>query len=234
MPGFAFANKLGNPSGVPTVLPYVLADNLSGTGTPPAANLNYGDLIVLTTKSTLTANSVPVARMLLAADVTASYEEGGNICGVLGVMITSQTSTSATGVAGASSNAYPGGTIYPLPNDSARYPAYIQASGRSVLRVAVASDNVFVAALYTGGGSVTLGDQYNNTLAGLNLSTTSGVTTYTVNTGAAVKCLTIIGPVIDQPGYNTLVAQNAAGPLVYVKFLGAYAQNLIGYNYSSQ
>lgn len=212
---------------------------MTGTGTPPANALQAGDLVALTTKSTLTSSSNVVTRMLLAADKTAHYKEGTPVAGILGVSAQAVT-TNASGVAGAPP---PLGAIttnaainYPLSGPAMQ--AVDSASGRSYIAVYLfGGRNVFRGRLDMAAGAITLAHQYDNTLAGFILNTTSGITTYTIDTGAAAadQCVRIIGPDEQDPLYNTVVAQSATtGPAVFFEVLSSFAQVLTGVDYSTQ
>lgn len=223
---------------VPGLTPRLLANSLTGTGTPPACNLLAGDFVVLTTKSTLTASSQVVQRMLLAADKTAVYKEGTPVAGIYGVA-NDNVSTNASGVAGSNPviGAIATGAGIPYPYSASAMWGNDVASGRSYGGVMVATDDtIFLGRLYTGGGTVTLTHQYDNTLGGITMATTTGVTTYTINvtdTGTSA-CILILGPNEQDPLYNTLVAQNAAGPTVFFKIVSSFQQALTGVPYSTQ
>lgn len=239
MPGILFAGARGGGTPAPEIGQYLLANSLTGTGTPPANALQAGDLVCLTTKSTLTSSSNVVTRPLLAADKTAHYKEGTPVAGILGVAVTSVT-TNASGVAGAppalggiSTNA---AINYPLSGPAMQ--AVDVASGRSYLPVYMfGGRNIFKARLDTAAGAVTLAHQYDDTLAGFILTTTSGITVFTVDTGAAAadQCIRIVGPDEQDPLYNTSVAQSAAnGCYVFFEALSSFSQVLTGVPYSTQ
>lgn len=237
MPGILYAEAAPGQLPTPNEYFYSSANSLSGTGTPPAAAMQAGDVVALTTASALTASSQVVSRMLLAADVSALYQDGsGNVCGVLGVCADSFT-TNASGVAGAppALGAVTSGAAINYPLSVPAMQGNDSSTGRSFMRVHLFRPGQrFKGRLYTGGGSVTLTHQYDNTLAGFNLSTSSGVTTYTVSPAATTKCLTIIGPVLDDPLYGQLVAQNSPGPWVIFEVLPSFSQSDTGFNYSAQ
>lgn len=239
MPGIAFANQQGGMLGTPSVGKYLLANSMTGTGTPPANGLNAGDLVVLTTKSTLTSNSNVVVRMLLAADKSAHYKEGTPVAGILGVAASS-VQTNASGVAqpGPAAGGITTTASISYPYSEPALWGADPASGRNYLKVDLfLPGNVFIGRLDMAAGAITLQHQYDNTLAGFILNTTTGVTTYTVDTGAAAadQCLRIIGPNTQDPLYNTLVAQNAAvGPSVFFEVLDSFSQALTGVDYSTQ
>lgn len=239
MPGIVYVGPEAGRVYVPDLRPVLLANSLSGTGTPPAADIQAGDIVVLTTKSTLTSGGNTVGRMLLAADVTAHYKEGTPVAGVFGVARDSARSN-ASGVALGST---PLGGIttsaaIPYPYSYAGMQPPDDATGRSQLSVDVfAGGQVFMGQLYVGGGAITLQHQYDYTLAGFHLSTTGGITTYTIDTGAAAadQCLRIIGPNMEDPFYNVLTttAQTTA-PTVFFEVLGAFEQASTGVVYSTQ
>lgn len=222
---------------VPDVRPALLANSLTGTGTPPAAALQAGDVLALTQVSALTSSGNTVVRMLLAADVTAVYKEGTPVAGVYGIA-RDAASSNASGVAqqppplgGVQTSAaipYPYSYAGTMPPDD--------ATGRSQLSVNVFfPGQIFGGNLYPGGGAVTVQHQYDETLAGFKLVTASGVTTYQVDVGATTKILRIIAPNTQDPLYNTLVATTAAnGCEVFFEVLEAYCQALTGVVYSTQ
>lgn len=239
MPGISFAGNRGGQTFAPFIQRYLLANSLTGTGTPPAAAIQAGDLVVLTTKSNLTSNSNVVMRQLLAADKTAHYKEGTPVAGILGVAAWAAQSN-ASGVATAppplgaiSTNA---AINYPL--SQAGMQQADNASGRSYMAAEVFNAGaIFQGRLDTAAGAITLQHQYDDILAGFILTVVSGITTYTIDTGASAsdQCIRIIGPNENDPLYNTLVAQNAAvGPSVFFQMLGSFSQYETGVPYSTQ
>jgi len=215
-----------------------MANSLTGSGTPPAAACYAGDLCALTQNSSLTSGGQTVVRMLLAADKTAHYKEGTPVAGILGIFSDSFQSNSsgiATAppvIAGIASGA---AINYPLsgPGMWGQDVATNRNYGGVILFQA---GNVFMAPLYTGAGSVTLKHQYDDTLGGFTLTTTNGITQYTINTTdtGVDACLRILGPNEQDPNYNKLVAQNAYGPMVFFEVLGSFEQSQTGVVYSSQ
>jgi hypothetical protein len=232
MPGCAYGGNFAGNALAAFEPPFYLANGLSGTGTPPAAYVQATDIMVLTTKSTLTSNAVPVVRMLEQADITALYQNGsGGICGILG-SASDDMSTTAAGLAQAPPPSL-GGSQFPGSYASLQYTD--PQIGRSQGRVQVFDNNHFFRmALYTGGGSITLTGQYNNTLAGINISVTSGVSTYTIDPNATTKLISIWQADTSDPLYGTLVAQNGAGPHVFFTVLPAYQQFVTKINYTAQ
>lgn len=223
----------------PEIFKYLLANSLTGAGTPPANALRFNDIVVLTTKSTLTSGGNTVARQLLAADKTAHYKEGTPVAGLLGIAL-DDVQTNASGVAqgppalgGITTNA---AIPYPLSG-----PAMQQtdvATGRSYINVATfGGSNIFSGGLNTSGGAITLQHQYDDTLAGITISTTSGITTFSIDplAAAADQCVRIIGPDESDPLYNTLVGTTATVfPRVFFQVLGSFAQILTGVPYATQ
>lgn len=237
MPGLRFVESEAGFNPVPNIQSFLLANSMSGTGTPPANYLQAGDVACLTQVSALTSSGNTVVRMLLAADVTAVYKEGTPVAGVLG-MVMDSAGTNASGVA-----------IQPPPLGGITTSAAIQypysyagmqapddATGRSRQRIALFTDGMlFGGNLYTGGGAITLQHQYDGVLAGFNLSTTSGITTFTIDVGATTKILRIVAPNTQDPLYNTAVANAAArGCEVFFEVLPAYQQWLTNVVYSTQ
>lgn len=227
MPGIQFAYTLN--TGPVATQGTLLANSLSGTGTPPAAYLRGGDLVVLTTKTTLTSGGIVVTRMLLAADKTAHYKEGTPVAGIFGVS-PYDAATDANGIVNASvpaPNIATGAAIsYNFPSMSGDAPPDT-ATNRSRVQPFLANlTNVFVGAL----DSATASHALDGTLAGFILTVSSGVTTYTIDTGAAAadQCITIIKPNESDPLYN------AAKGSVFFQFLPAFCQSLTGVSYSTQ
>jgi hypothetical protein len=187
--GFSFQGVRGSQIPVPDRAPYLAANNLNGTGTPPASQLYAGDLCVLTTKSTLTdANADVVCRMLLQADKAANYKQGTPVAGILGVN-SSPIATNSVGVVQAL-GPLPGGTIYTIPGDSASYGADF-ASGRNYVVVdRFGGSQQFGARLDlnfedfpTG---LTLQHQLDNTLAGIQINFYVWTLTFTGTTSFVV------------------------------------------------
>jgi hypothetical protein len=228
VPGIRFAYVIEGDT--PIVGSGLFANLLSGTGAPPAAYVRAGDALVSTTKSTLTANGVAVVRMLLAADKTALYKEGTPVAGILGI---SQFDASTDGNGIINGNVTPpgvatgAGITYSFPSMSQTTPVD-SFSNRSRVQYYTASPlNVFVGAL--GAGSANATPALNNTLAGLLLTTTAGVTTYNVDTtaGATQQCLTILRCDESDPLYGTGLGR------VFFQFLPSFSQATTGVNYST-
>ncbi len=217
MPGVYFHTRTSGASIVPNKIPYKLANSMTGTGTPPAAQLQAGDLVVLTTASALTAAGVVVCRMLLAADKTAHYKESTPVAGILGVCTATVDTNSAGGATGGGVSL--GGVIYGNPSEEFTYG--VDSTGRGTLNVIVADNaTVFRAKLNTGTASGAIVD----TLGGFTLSTTSGVTTYTVNTTD-----TGVDACVKFTGFNPDDTTE-----VYFNILGSFQQYGTGVTYSSQ
>lgn len=237
MPGIRVVGAEAGFRAVPNVHAFLLANSMSGAGTPPTNALQAGDVVCLTQATALTASGASVIRMLLAADVTAVYKEGTPVAGVMGIAMDSASSSSA-GVAiqppalgGITTSA-----AIQYPYSYAGMQAPDDSTGRSRQRVALFTDGeVFGGNFYTGGGIITMGHQYDGTLAGFNLSTTAGITTFTIDVGATTKILRIIGPNTQDPLYNVAVANAATrGCEVFFEVLPAYQQWLTGVVYSTQ
>ncbi len=236
---FQFAGTRPGEASAPAIFQYLLANSLSGTGTPPANALQYGDPVVLTTATALTSGGAAVCRQLLAADKTAHYKEGTPVAGILGIA-GNAVQTNASGVAiqppplgGVTTNA---AIPYPLSG-----PAMQQTdvyTGRSYMNVYLfGGANIFEGQLYMGAGAITLGHQYDNTLGGITLTTTSGITKFTINTSdtGVDACILILGPNEQNPLYGTAVASGAAvGPTVFFTVLPSFQQFLTGVDYSTQ
>jgi hypothetical protein len=230
MPGCSYYGAEGGNTLPPNIEALYLANNLTGTGTPPAAYVYATDILVRTTKSTLTSNNIPVVRPLIQADITALYQEGGQIVGLLGAAA-DDFITNSSGVAQAPPTSV-GGVVFPGSYASNQYLDPV--TGRSQGRVLIfETGQRFLTPLYTGGGSVTLKGQYDGTLAGINISVSNGVSTYTIDPNATTKCVRIIAANTADPNYGKLVAQNAYGPTVIWEVLSTYQQWNNNTNYST-
>ena len=217
MPGISYYQRTSGATITPNKQPFKLANSMTGTGTPPAAQLQAGDFVVLTTNSSLTASGVTVCRMLLAADKTAHYKEGTPVAGILGVC----TATVDTNSSGAATGAgvSPGGVIYGNPSEEFTYG--VDSTGRGTLNVIIADNStIFRGKLNSGTASGSI----VNTLGGITLSTTSGVTTYTLNTTD-----TGVDACVQFTGYNPDDTTE-----VYFRIVSSFQQNTTGVDYSTQ
>lgn len=242
MPGIQFAGSEAGFTGVPNVNKYLLANSLTGTGTPPAAAVYTGDIVALTQASALTSGGNTVVRQLLAADKTAHYLQGSPVAGLLGVCM-NDVQSNASGIATAPPYIGPGVTSgapinYPL-SESAMWGAD-RATNRNYMKVALFEPgNVFLGRLNMVAGAITLQHQYDGLLAGIIMTTTSGVTQYTIDSATASgadACVRIIGPNEQDPLYNTLVASGSSvqGPSVFFEVLSSFCQFLTNVVYTSQ
>ena len=96
MPGITYAGRLGGIADVPFTDYKLLGKSMTGTGTPPAATLKVGDIVALSSKSTVGGASdgdLNVLRMLLAADKTANYA-GATVAVPAAPVVTAGTATS--------------------------------------------------------------------------------------------------------------------------------------------
>lgn len=233
MPGASFAQNY-SPLGVPLVGPELLGGGsvtLSGTGTPPAAALQAGDLVVRTTKSTLTSGGYPVIRMLLAADKTADYKEGGTTAGILGIIaygVSGNGSGQATGGPSPAPLAAAGADLTPNFSSIAQGDPQDSITNRSWLRIIYANEqNIFRIATTTMLASpLAIGTQ-----VALTLSTASGVTTYTVNQTTIGAGNLAVATVVGVDTTDLLYGQ--AGGHVFIKFLPAFCQINTALNYST-
>lgn len=229
MPGIRFAYVTIGDS--PQLGAGLLANSLSGTGTPPAANLRGGDVVAQTTAAALTAAGAAVIRMLLAADKAAAYKEGTPVAGIMGVAAW-DANTSNLGQIQGSVNA-PGvntgaGAILNFPSISSGMPVDPNTARSRVDYYTASEMNVFLGKLDATSAAAT--PARNNTLAGLILTTSGGVTTYTIDTGAAAaaQCLRILRCNEQDPLYGSV------GGEVFFQFLPAFDQAQTGVNYSTQ
>lgn len=182
-----------------------------------------GDLIVVSTYSSLTDNSMSVARPLLAGDISANYKlaDTTTMAGILAFALHTEsanasgiiaTQPSVTNVAAAAR------PIYALPG----YGAGMEVegtNGHSQLQFGlIDSQTILRMALLGSLGAAT--SAHIDALAGVDL--TSGL--YTVDTGATDKCFKIVD--IDD--------QAPEGNIVYVRLLETFQQNLVGVPYAAR
>lgn len=188
MPGIRFAYAVGGQVGVPDLIQGLLAGGSAG-----GVTINYGDMVVRTTKSTLTANAVPVFRTLLAADVTATYQQGGNIAGIYGMGmedVTTNSSGQATSPPALGGIATGGQVVYPYGYDGLQ--AVDSNTSRSYTRVLEATGNMVFAAKLTTASAVG-SPALIQTAAALTLTGTNP-TVFTVDTtGGSTNCIEIVG-----------------------------------------
>lgn len=178
MPGASFGDLIGS-RGAPFRKGYPLAKSMNGTGTPPAATMKAGDIVCLSTASGLTTASAVVVRPLLAADKTANYENGSGVrCGILGIC-DCEIATDSAGLALAQTSS--GGVISPTPGMGSMNPLHLSGQAQQTMIVFTPS-TVFKMLLAAAAASAAAYAALPNTLAGITISTTSGVTTYTANT----------------------------------------------------
>lgn len=199
-----------------------------GLGTiPRAAYLNGksttiqgGHPVVITTNATYTTASNPVVRSLVAADVSASYQEGGSTAGILGFACHDAQTTSG----GVASTQF----VYSLKGASAEptlaLPSYGMGQpadgniGYTNIMVWLALPGTVFRGKLGGGGTTTASNLLVNVAAGIDISGT----TYTVDTSESVKPLVIIGWDPSATGY------------VYFQVKAAYCQILTGVDFTSQ
>ena len=181
-----------------------------------SSTINAGDPVVISTKSTLNTASMPVARSLLAADISASLQEGGSTCGVYGVAAF-YAKTDANGVAN-SQDVYSGKKasaepILALPSIGAGHQPESTNSYTKLKVFLFTPNNVFWGKLKTGSAS----SASINARVGLDLTST----TYTVDTAASLKTATIVG---WDPSDTTKVLFTMDS---------AYCQSITGVNFST-
>jgi hypothetical protein len=228
MPGFSFAYRESGASPLRKTFP--LAKSMTGTGTPPAATLKNGDVVAYTTVSALTTSSAKVMRMVLAADKTANYEEGGVRCGIFGILGASDTGTNSSARAvSAQSN---GGAISRTPSMSSMNPLDSNGHAQETF-IAATPDTVFKAQLTAAAASAAAYLALKGGLAGLTITTTSGVSVYTVDSTITGEGALFIIKDVD-PNDSTFKT-------VFVKVIttgltptGTYCQNDNGVPYSTQ
>lgn len=222
MPGLRFGYANAGQVGVPFIIQALLAGGSAG-----GVTVYSGDAVVKTTKSTLTANVVPVIRTLLAADVTATYQQGGSIAGIWG-MACEDVTTNSSGQAIQSPTlgniATGGSVIYPYSYDGLQ--AVDSNTVRSYTRVIQATGNMVFAAKLTAASAVGT-PALITTNAALTLTGTAP-TTFTVDTtGGSTNCIQIVGINTSDPNYG------AHGCEVFFVILPTYRQGDTGVLYTS-
>lgn len=227
MPGFKFAyRESGQP---PLRRAFPLAKSMNGTGTPPAATLKAGDLVAYTTVAALTTSSSTVMRMQLAADKTANYEEGGVRVGTYGICDAEQATNSSGVAIGESQN---GGIIYSTPMASMN-PLHAGSGHSQMTFIEATPDTVFEAQLLSAAASLVAFQALKGTLAGVDISVSSGVSTYTVDSAESGEDLNLIIVNVDE--------KDLTFKRVFVKFrdqgltpTGSYMQGKTGVPYTTQ
>lgn len=232
MPGVRYVQSPAGQVGVPSITAGVTA--LLAGGSAGGVTIYSGDFAVKTVKSTLTANApntstpVPVVRTLLAADVTATYQQGGVTCGIFG----SACEDVATNGSGQPISPPPIGGINTGGQVNYRYgydgllsvdsltsrgqTRVIQATGDTVYGIKLSA----ASAIST---PVLIGKQ-----VALLLTTTNGVTLFQVDTTNATTA------VLEIVGVNTSdVNYGAVGGEVFCVVLSTYRQGDLGVYYSS-
>lgn len=255
MPGIYFAGVPGGNLSVPDRETDVIANSINGAGTPPAAQILGGDLVVKTIKSTLTGTPLtPVVRMLLAADKTAHYKEGTPVAGIYGCAASGAASTS-TGGPQSAALLYPANIPYPYTVPGTLGQDAATARGYVVTDVALPGKRFWgrldMNATDWTGPTVTVGQQFNGLSGGFNISTVAGVTTYTLipnsaapgvagGAVAADQCIILLAASVTDNLYNVpitvtgAVGAGARGPLFEFTFVPAFMQALTGVQYSTQ
>lgn len=223
MPGVRFAYATVGQVGVPNAIQALLAGGSAG-----GVTVYSGDFVVRTTKSTLTANAVPVVRTLLAADVTAVYQQGGSIVGILGAAeedVTTNGSGQAIQSPALGGIATGGQVIYPYGYDGLQ--AVDPNTSRSYTRVTQAT-NGMVFGIKLSAASAAGTPALIGTTAALLLTTTNGITNFQVDaTKATTAVLQIVAINTSDPLYG------AVGCEVFCVVLPTYQQALTALVYTS-
>lgn len=213
MGGISFRGVAGGGTGVPFIIPMLLAGGGAG-----GVTINAGDAVVRTTKANLTANAVPVGRTLLQADVTLLYQQTAVNAGILGIACDDVT----TNAAGQAIATPPLGGI--LTGAAVVYPySYDGLLGidpnslRGQARVIAATQNMIFGCKLDPASAV--GTQaLVGTLAGLKLTGTVP-TVFTIDTtGGSTNILRIVAVNYSDPLYGL------AGCEVQFQILPAYCQ----------
>lgn len=176
MSGFSFAYRESGAVALRDTYP--LAKSMNGTGTPPAAGMKAGDLVVYTTVAALTTSAAKVVRPLLGADKTAHYEEGGVRAGILGIC-DNDVNTSSSGAV--STVMSPGGVISRTQGMASMNALDSNGHGQQTFVIAT-SDTIFKAQLATAASTTAVYKALKGGLGGITITVTAGVSVYTVNT----------------------------------------------------
>lgn len=233
MSGFEFAYRMGGAGGSqgPTKDAWSLGKNLTGapTSTNLAGGLYAGDVVVYTTKSTVTTASNKVVRTVVADDKTAHYAEGGIRAGLLGICETNMK-TDANGkiTAVASTGGYfpkvpGGGSLNPLDTNGHAQATFTLFDAQSVFKAKLAVPST-TAAIYQAlvGG-----------LAGLTIPTTdNGIFKVNLTDSGADLCFRIID--IDPNDTTFANVFVSIITLATTTIVGSYAQASTGVAYSTQ
>ena len=204
MPGIQIF-MAGNGELLPPIQSYPLANNLAGaqTTTVPGA-MSIGDFVVLTTKSSLTSNGVPVLRSLLEQDLTDLYQQGGLDIGILGIS-NDNLATNANGIINGQPqfiNNVPN-VIFSMPSKSAVWGTD-PVSGRNLAGVILSTPQVQFQGFLDPAQNITNMYTLPGTQAGLTISTnTYGQNIYLINPNATTKILTIQSVDTSDPSYGT-------------------------------
>jgi hypothetical protein len=229
MPGISFIKCLADD--VASIQDGLFANSMTGTGTPPAAYLRAGDVVVATTKSTLTAAAAVVIRMLLAADKTAHYKEGTPVAGILGVAAYGAATDGGGAISGGvlpANVAASSQPIYNFPSAGSGISPDSNTNRDKIQYYPFNALNIFSGVLDATSSAAT--PALNGTLAGFILTTSNGVTTYTIHTGAAAadQCIIILGCDEVDPLYGSV------GGRVFFQGVPSFCQSLTGVPYSTQ
>lgn len=235
MPGFRLASQVK-----------LMSTNVTGKYPVGISQTEYeGDIAVLTKNTTvaqLSSVTMPSVRSLLAADITASYQDGsGNICGILGIAqanFKSDANAQATGTAVNPTN-ISSQVILAAPSVASVNPQE-STQGRSLVTVYTADpqENRFYGQLWQ---NTTVNASLVGTQVGIKISTLTNQAAYFfLDSAASVKIAVITRVDETDPLFNQTVSANVANTThnprawVEVQFLPAYVQELTGFQYSAQ
>lgn len=218
MPGVKFAYTLNGR-------PPVMVEALIGK----SETVYAGDAVGQTTNATYSISSVPAIRKILAGDKTAHYKEGTPVAGIFGVAAWSGTSDANgrwSAFASVGGNQAGAGN-YQFNVMGQGVPTDPNTGQSRWWGYAAAQQNVFVCALDATASNAT--PALNSTLAGLILTTSGGITTFTIDTGAAAadQCLRIIKCDESDPLYGSAKGR------VFFQFLESFDQYFTAVNYST-
>jgi hypothetical protein len=230
MPGVRFAQSVAGLTGVPNLVAALMAGGSAG-----GVTMNGGDLVVKTIKSTLTANApgtstpVPVLRTLLAADVTATYQQGGSICGIFGAIeedVTTNGSGQATSPPAFGGIATGGQVQYPYGQAGLNQVDPLTARGQ--VRVLQATGANVYGIKLSAASAIGTPALIGKSVALLLTTLSNGQTLFQVDTtNATTAVLEIVGINTSDPNYG------AAGCEVFCVVLPTYRQGDLGVYYSS-
>lgn len=233
MSGFEFAYRMGGAGGGqgPLKNAWSIGKNLSGapTSTNLAGGCYAGDVVVFTTKSTVTTAANKVVRTVVADDKTAHYAEGGIRAGLLGIS-ESNIRTDANGKVSAVAST--GGYFPKVPSAPSLNPFDTNGHSQTTF-TEFDAESVFKTKLAVASSSAAVYLALPGTLAGLTIPTTdNGIFKVNLTDTGADLCFRIIDVDPNDTTFtNVFVAIIMLGTTTIV---GSYAQATTSVAYSTQ